>query len=115
MNHSDSTPSNVPGELPEDASAQEIETDIEQTRERLAETVEALAAKADVKAQATQAAEHAKAEAQHKIDEGAQKVKEGADEAVSTYRGWPVAAQAGVVAAPLLLIVWLIVRAIRNR
>lgn len=115
MNHSDSTPSHAPGELPEDASAKEIETDIEQTRERLAHTVEALAAKADVKAQASRAAEHAKVEAQHKIAEGGQKVKEGADEAVGTYRGWPVAVQAGVAAAPLLLILWLIVRAIRNR
>ena len=102
-------------ELPADASPEQIQADKDETLDRISATVEELAAKADVKAQAKDAAHDVKVGAQRKVEEGSEKIQQGADQAVSTYRGWPVAAQAGVVAAPLLLIVWLIVRAIRNR
>lgn len=124
MSHASSTPqdnskphdgSSAPAELPPDATPEQIQADKDETLERLSETVEQLAAKADVKAQAKGAAQEAKAEAQRKLNEGSEKVKQGADHAVNTYQGWPVAAQAGVIAVPLLLIVWLIVRAVRNR
>ena len=53
----------------DDRTADEIEADIAETRDRLAESVDALAAKVDVKAQAKEKVGEAKAQAKEKVDE----------------------------------------------
>jgi 2C-methyl-D-erythritol 2,4-cyclodiphosphate synthase len=72
---------------------QELEKEIEQTREQLGQTVEALAAKVDVKARARE-----------KLGQAGQQIKE---------RPVPVAISAGVVGA-LVLFFTLIRRWMRN-
>ncbi len=52
-----------------DASADELEADIERTREDLGNTVDELTAKLDVKAQAQHKVQDAKAQAQHKVQD----------------------------------------------
>ena len=56
-------------EVGESRSPEEIQSDIESTREKLGDTVEALAAKTDVKEQAHRQADAVKAQAQEKVGE----------------------------------------------
>lgn len=65
-------------------SPEEIQQDIERTREELGETAAALTEKADVKAQAKARAESAKAAAQHKKDELLGKAREAAPDSVGS-------------------------------
>jgi type VI protein secretion system component VasF len=73
---------------------QELEKEIEQTREQLGQTVEALAAKVDVKARA-----------QEKLGQVSQQIKE---------RPVPVAISAGVVVGALAVVFTLIRRWMRR-
>ena len=61
-----------------DASADELEADIERTREDLGNTVDELTAKLDVKAQAQHKVQDAKAQAQHKVQDAKQRATEQA-------------------------------------
>ena len=75
----------------------EIQRDIEETREELAETAAAVAHKTDVKAQARRKVDETKAQAQSKVEEAKTAAREN---------DVPVAAIAGGVAAAIVLI-WL--------
>ncbi|WP_375433222.1 DUF3618 domain-containing protein [uncultured Friedmanniella sp.] len=103
-----------------DATPEEIEADIAATRARLAESVDALADKVDVKAQAQHKVDDVKATAQAKVAEvkatAQQKVAEGkvtAQEQVVRVKGLPRNVQIALAAAPVLLVVLLVVRKAR--
>jgi ElaB/YqjD/DUF883 family membrane-anchored ribosome-binding protein len=66
-------------EPPKDAGPEEIQNDIERTREELGETVEALAAKLDFKAQARNKADSAKARAGSVIAAARKRVSDTAE------------------------------------
>jgi hypothetical protein len=85
-------------------SAEELQQEIEQTRQRLGETVDELAAKADVKARAQATATEAKKRAQATATEAAGRVQATAAEVSGRVRQnelvrrrWPVALAAGVL------------------
>jgi Protein of unknown function (DUF3618) len=63
---------------------EEIETEIQQTREDLGDTVEALAGKADVKAQAKDKIAQVRATAQHKKDELASRARAATPDSAGT-------------------------------
>jgi ElaB/YqjD/DUF883 family membrane-anchored ribosome-binding protein len=63
---------------------EQIQRDIEQTREELGDTVEALTEKADVKAQAKQKLEATKASAAEKKEQLLGKVKDASPESAAT-------------------------------
>ena len=75
---------------------QELEKEIEQTRERLGETVEALAAKADVKARAQEKLGQLTARLKGKATEAGQASRQ------ITERPVPAAATAGVIGGLVL-------------
>ncbi len=62
---------------------EQIQSEIEQTREELGETIEALAHKADVKAQAKQRVEETKASVSEKKDELLGKAREASPDGVA--------------------------------
>jgi ElaB/YqjD/DUF883 family membrane-anchored ribosome-binding protein len=62
-------------------SPEQIEAEIDETREQLADTVEALAEKTDVKAQAKAKAQEAKETAQTKAEEAVDTAKQAAQAA----------------------------------
>lgn len=68
----------------EERSPEEIEAEIESTREELGDTVEALAHKTDVKAQAQEKAAEAKEQAAQKADEVKQRVEKDPKIAIAT-------------------------------
>ncbi|WP_432536679.1 DUF3618 domain-containing protein [Kineococcus arenarius] len=101
----------------------ELERDIVQTRERLAQTADALAAKADVKAQAQHKVDDVKAQAQHKVDDlkaqAQHKAADVKDRAVTSVHGASESApgspkaQGGALVGVVVLTavtVWLVVR-----
>lgn len=114
------TESNAPRpELPPDAGVEEIQADIEQTRQELGETVNALTAKADVggrvkdKVSETQAgitdkAVHAKEAVVDKAHGAQETVRQAVtDDTGSVKRGVPVAALAvGAALAVLGVVLW---------
>jgi len=81
-------------------SQEEIQQEIERTREHLGETVEELAAKADVKARAQAKAADVKAQAQAKATELSGQVRRSP----VVQRRWPLAVAAGVLVAGSLVI-----------
>ncbi|MCW2511155.1 MAG: hypothetical protein JWR11_197 [Mycobacterium sp.] len=95
--------------LPEpgpEASADDLQDDIEQTRADLVETTQALTAKLDVKARATEAASHAK----DRVLETSHDVKDTVITRTTTTEGsikpaFPLAA-AAIVVAVLGIVVW---------
>lgn len=125
----------VPG-LPKDATAEQIEADIAQTRARLSESVDALADKVDVKAQAQrkvaegkeQAAEkvtQVRAQATEKVTQVKAQATERAGQAkervVSTsqtllerFKTASRPVQVSIGAAPLALLILIIVRRARS-
>jgi F0F1-type ATP synthase membrane subunit b/b' len=130
---SSATPPPVPSEPPPDATPEEIEAHIQQSRERLASTVDALTAKLDVKEQAKQKAretsEQAKQKARETSEQAKQKAREtservrsgaqhayeqGVERARTTSPAMLGAAAAGV-AGLLVLVVVLLRRASRKR
>lgn len=101
------------GEPGPDASAADIEADIEKTRHELGNTVEALAAKADVKGQAQRKAAEAKArltdkavQAREVVAEKASAVQTATQEALTDNTGAvkPTVPVAAIVAASLLIV-----------
>lgn len=92
-------------------SPQEIQAEIDQTREELGDTVEALAGKADVKAQAKNKIASMRETAQAKKDELASRAREvtpdsagaGAHQLASTVQRKPGASAAGAFAGGLLV------------
>ncbi|HET9970417.1 MAG TPA: DUF3618 domain-containing protein [Streptosporangiaceae bacterium] len=104
----------------ETPSEQDIQAEIEQTRERLGETVEELVAKADVKTRAKDKAAELKAKAQVKaadvktkaqvkaagVKTAAQEKAAGVSRNDLVQRRWPVAAAVGAVVVAGLIIVW---------
>jgi hypothetical protein len=69
-------------EAGESRSPEEIQADIESTREELGDTVEELAAKTDVKEQARKQADAVKVQAQEKVAEAKRKLTAAKDEMV---------------------------------
>ena len=70
----------------ESRSPEEIQSDIESTREELGDTVEELAAKIDVKEQARKQADAAKVQAQEKVAEARRKLTGAKDDMVRKAR-----------------------------
>lgn len=125
----------VPG-LPKDATAEQIEADIAQTRARLSESVEALADKVDVKAQAqrkvaegkeqaaekvtqvkAQAAEKAtqvKAQAFEKAGQAKKRVVSTSQTLLERFKTASRPVQVSIGAAPLALLILIIVRRARS-
>jgi UDP-3-O-[3-hydroxymyristoyl] glucosamine N-acyltransferase len=119
-----------------DASPDEIEADIAATRARLADSVDALADKMDVKARAQEKVDDVRstaqakvsdvrATAQAKIDEvtataqakafvGKDKAEQGYREVRQRVLALPRPAQIALAAAPVLLVVLLVVRGARS-
>jgi ElaB/YqjD/DUF883 family membrane-anchored ribosome-binding protein len=75
---------NAAGAGASNPETEQIERDIEQTREQLGNTVEALTAKTDVKAQAQQKVEETKAAVSEKKDELFGKAREASPESASS-------------------------------
>jgi hypothetical protein len=81
---------------------EQIQQEIERTRERLGETVEELAAKADVKARAQAKAADVKAQAQAKAADAKVKATELSGQVRRSpvvQRRWPLAVAVGVLVA----------------
>jgi hypothetical protein len=119
-----------------DASPEELEADIALTRARLADSVDALADKMDVKARAHEKVDEVKSTAQAKVSDVAAtaqarlddvrataqaKATVGKDKAEQGYRevsqrvlALPRPAQIALAAAPLLVVVLLVVRKARS-
>jgi chromosome segregation ATPase len=95
---------------------QELEKEIEQTRERLGETVEALAAKVDVKAQAQEklgqltARLKGKATRQLRLQDKANQAKRQATQAGQQLRKRPVPAAAAVGVLGALVLFFTLIR-----
>jgi hypothetical protein len=83
-------------------TADEIQQEIEQTRERLGATVDELAAKANVKSRARAKAAEVAARAQGKAAEVSGRVRHNP----AVQRGWPLAVAAGALIAGAVAI-WL--------
>ncbi|WP_432503491.1 DUF3618 domain-containing protein [Kineococcus arenarius] len=91
----------------------ELERDIVETRERLAQTADALAAKADVKAQAQHKVDDLKAQAQHKVADVKERAVTQVHGASDSAPGSPKVqggALVGVVVVLTAVTVWLVVR-----
>lgn len=82
---------------------QELEKEIEQTRERLGETVEALAAKADVKAQVQEKLGQLTARLKGKANQAKQQATQAGQQIRK--RPVPAAATVGVLGALVLFVV----------
>jgi flagellar biosynthesis GTPase FlhF len=94
-----------------DASAEEIETDIAATRERLADSVDALADKVNVKARAHEKAEQTKEQAKQKLGQA----KAKGQDLMEQVRQAPRKVQLALISVPVGVIVLVIVRAVRGR
>jgi hypothetical protein len=110
-----------------DATTEELEADLAETRARIVGNVDALAEKVDVKAQAQHKVDDVKAQASAKVAEvrataqekvaGAQEKVAGAqakvaattqEQVVERVKAWPRPAQIALAAAPVLLVfVWI--------
>jgi ElaB/YqjD/DUF883 family membrane-anchored ribosome-binding protein len=85
---------------PEMTETEQLQSDIETTREEMGDTVEALAAKTDVKAQAKKQAAEAKAQAQEKVADAKTKVTGAKDDLLGKARNAsPEAAKTAVTQA----------------
>ena len=81
-------------------TAQELEQEIERTRDHLGETIDELAGKADVKARARARAAEVRARAQDRAAEMSGRVRQSQ----VLQRRWPVAVAAGVLIAGSVII-----------
>jgi Protein of unknown function (DUF3618) len=81
-------------------TAQELEQEIERTREHLGETIDELAGKADLKARAQARAAEMKARAQERAADISGRVRESQ----ALRRRWPVAVAAGVLIAGTVIV-----------
>ena len=80
-----------------DAGLDEIQTDIDQTRQQLGETVEALSAKLDVKAQARQKVDDTKARVVGTAQSARQKADQAGPAVVPTLAFLAIAAVVGII------------------
>jgi Protein of unknown function (DUF3618) len=87
---------------PDPATAEELQQEIERTRERLGETVEQLAAKADVKAQAQAKVAGVKAQTRSKAIEVSERMKQSQ----MVRRRWPLAVAATGVLMMGAALIW---------
>src|SRR5579872_2207785 len=86
-------------------TAQELEQEIERTREHLGDTIDELAGKADMKARARARAAEVKARAQDRAVEVSGRVRQSkVGQSQVLQRRWPVAVAAGVLIAGSALI-----------
>jgi ElaB/YqjD/DUF883 family membrane-anchored ribosome-binding protein len=91
-------------------TAQELEQEIERTREHLGNTIDGLAGKADIKARARARAAEVKARAQARAADVSGRVRQSkmaqskAGQSQVLQRRWPVAVAAGVLIAGSVLI-----------
>jgi Protein of unknown function (DUF3618) len=86
-------------------TAQELEQEIERTREHLGETIDELAGRADVKARARARAAEMRARAQDRAAEVSGRVRQSQlMQAQVLRRRWPVAVAAGVLIAGSVII-----------
>jgi hypothetical protein len=100
---------------PQPITAEEIQADIEQTRERLAESVDALADKANVKARAQEKVDETKQRARERVEQTRQQAVVQTRLLQDRFKTAPRPVQIAVVAVPAaLIVVALVVRAIRN-
>ena len=106
---------------PDKQSADEIQAEIEATRDRLAANVDALTDKLDVKAHAADAVHDAGAKVQGVVTDAKESVASAAGTAayqsrtlVEKFRALPLAAQAAIGAGAAALVVTLIVRSARS-
>ena len=81
-------------------TAQELEQEIERTREHLGETIDGLAGKADMKARARARAAEVKARAQDRAADVSGRVRQSQ----VLQRRWPVVVAAGVLIAGSVII-----------
>ena len=81
-------------------TAQELEQEIERTREHLGDTIDELAGKADMKARARARAAEVKARAQDRAADVSGRVRRSK----AVQRRWPVAVAAGVLIAGSVII-----------
>ena len=81
-------------------TAQELEQEIERTREHLGDTIDELAGKADMKARARARAAEVKARAQDRAADVSGRVRQSQ----VLQRRWPVAVAAGVLIAGSVII-----------
>jgi Protein of unknown function (DUF3618) len=81
-------------------TAQELEQEIERTREHLGGTIDELAGKADMKARARARAAEVKARAQDRAADVSGRVRQSK----AVQRRWPVAVAAGVLIAGSVII-----------
>jgi Protein of unknown function (DUF3618) len=81
-------------------TAQELEQEIERTREHLGGTIDELAGKADMKARARARAAEVKARAQDRVADVSGRVRQSK----AVQRRWPVAVAAGVLIAGSVII-----------
>ena len=95
-------------------SVDDLQADLEATRERLAASVEALAAKADVKAQAKAKASETADQVKAKASETADQVKAGAEDALAQVRQVPPAVLGAIAVGVVVVAVLLIRRAKRS-
>jgi Protein of unknown function (DUF3618) len=98
-----------PSDLPPDATPEEIEAHIQESRERLASTVDALTNKLDVKAQAKQKAQETSEQVKHKARETTERVGAGAQHAYERARTNSPAVLGAVAAVVVGLVVLLVV------
>ena len=105
----------------EKQSAEDIQANIEATRDRLAANVDALSDKLDVKAHAQEAVHDAGAKVQAGVNDAKESVASAAGAAaaqsrtlVEKFRALPLAAQAAIGAGAAALVVTLIVRSARS-
>ncbi len=101
-------------DLPKNATAEEIEADIAETRARLSESVDALAAKVDVKAQAKEKADEAKEQAKEKVGQAKQQVVATTHTVLDRFKAASRPVQVAIGAAPLALLILVIVRRARR-
>ena len=105
----------------DDRTVDEIEADIAETRNRLADSVDALAAKVDVKAQAKEKVGEVKAQAKDKVDEATARAKDKTGQAkeqvvvtsqslVDRFKAASRPVQVAIGAAPLVLLILIVVR-----
>ena len=81
-------------------TTQELEQEIERTREHLGDTIDGLAGKADMKARARARAAEVKARAQDRAADVSGRVRQSK----AVQRRWPVAVAAGVLIAGSVII-----------
>ncbi len=104
----------VPAAADEKPTAYQIEAEIAETRERLADSVDQLAAKLDVKAQAQEKVQQTKDQAQEKVAQTRDQVVAGSKSLLDRFLALSRPVQASIGAVPVALLLLVIVRRARQ-